>query len=241
MMKHTMMIFCAFVMGLAMTPFCAALDLAMPAYRSQTHNLAVLLQWQDQVTDMGITVGRTDTIELQEVSTTLLNRRLDNLVIEIPPQYYHRAIDAGWRPTHRLTHPVAMALFSRDDRAFPKTISTPPVSTIAHWAAQQMELVNLRPAINHAECLRQMVSKQVDGCVTAAGFAQQYAQRFELAIHQHGPAVIVPPSLMLAGQGVKPEVLSALRQIRFDFPTLNASFGPFVQGTDSLLYDVLKP
>lgn len=211
----------------------SALELVLPEYRNATKDREILLQWQIQAERQGLTVDALGTVPLSGIPEYLAEPNSNPTVIEMPPQHFDTAVQHGWIPVSRLERPGQMAQLVLGEVAeVPKLVGTPPNTTAAYAVAVQLTQAPKQVFKTHGDCLRSMVSGQVDACVTSVEFAKAYAKRFDLDIQVYGTTVVIPPSIMLANQVVSDANLERLQGLVIEFPTMNARYIPYDPSRD---------
>ena len=214
-----------------------ALDLILPEYRNDSFNQSVLLSWQDQLAGLAAVNARITT-PLPQVVQTLERKAASAALIEIPPVFYHRALELGWTPLSSLrdlAYMIQHALPETDDI---KTIGTPPRATIAARIATQITPGPFVEFKDHEHCIRAVASTQVDTCVTAARFVKAYSERFGIEFETIGEGRSAPPSVIMASSQVPAETLDAIRNLNIKFPR-GWVYIPFDLERDGALLDTL--
>lgn len=228
-----------FTFSCALSFSASALELILPAYRSASLDQEVLFRWTEQLRASGIESSYQRLIPLADLRDFVAGADLGPAVIELPPQHYRGAIDAGWAPVTRLKVTGVMSLFALPETGVIESVGSPPKSTVAYFVAAKLTDLPITAFESHVACLRGMASAVVDACVTAQSFAALYSDQFQLQLEQRGDGFPVPPSVMMASPAVSGELLERLRGVEIAFPEFSATYIRFSAERDVPLLQVL--
>lgn len=213
------------------------LELILPEYRSDNFNRGVLLSWQDQLEPVTQVSSRTTTPLLQ-VERTLKRKSEEPALIEIPPVFYHQAIELGWTPVGRLRDLGYMIAHALPGTTQLNRIGTPPANTIAARIARRVAQPPFVEFKDHEHCIRAVASGQLDACITSRRFVSAYGKKYQIEFVEVGAGAQAPPSLIMASPAVSEVLVEQMQNLTIDFPH-GAAYIPFDPDRDQPLLDTL--
>lgn len=154
-------------------------------------------------------------------------------IIELPANLGRIAMENGWTPTHHLNVVVAMGFYTKPDRVngpFSRVTSSPK-NTLSYDAALKLMESGTQHNVakDHFSCMRQIFAGSTDACVTAAGIARRYSQRFGVELELSGQAIDFGPIALYVSPGVTEKQREFLKTITVDMPR-GTSFEPISGG-----------
>lgn len=189
-----------------------ALELIVPAYRTHQYNHTMALTWSEQVSFASPSTERR-VVDLSSIPEVLADRVASAVLIEVPPVYFKQALELGWVPTHRVRDLAAFGIFGLPEqtRESLKLVGTPPARTLASKLAPKFTEAPLLSFDDHTSCIRGVLSRTVDACVTIQKLVNDYSEQFDIEFQQLGSVYEAPPSVMLASPLISADQLAQLK------------------------------
>ncbi|MGB0957531.1 MAG: hypothetical protein ACPGUF_03570, partial [Litorivicinus sp.] len=168
---------------------------------------------------------------------------LEPVLAAFPPVFFPALVKAGWTPIMRYDVDLAIQLYQDEGRDLSPDswVSTPPVETTAAAMAPMVlkaagvEGTGITASMSHSACIRAVVARTADGCVTAPYFVKRYAQRFNIELIPVGEPVPIPPVALFASPGVTDQQIGHIKRELVTLVDGGFTYRPFVDG-DELAY-----
>lgn len=166
-----------------------------------------------------------------------LGRMSGEAVIELPPNFFNRAVDAGLVPLFRYDGQVAIGLYALAPVDEITTYATPKVTTLAAVVGDRMAGdARVTRTADHANCIRATVIGQVDACATAPFFVNQYRQTYGIELVALKGPVRAPPIVLFATPSLAERLRLAITPGVSIAGVGRFTYLPFVEARDKALY-----
>ncbi len=213
-------------------------------YESQLISAEQALEAADRLQAILSEPVSTSVVPFDGVTERATPAPLEPVLAAFPPVFFPAVVKAGWTPIMRYEADLAIQLYHDEGRDLSPDswVSTPPVETTAAAMAPMVlesagiDGAGITAAKSHSACIRAVVARVADGCVTAPYFVQRYAQRFDIELIPVGEPVPIPPVALFASPGVDDQQISQIKRELVTLVDGGFTYRPFVDG-DELAYE----